>query len=289
MKPDTSLRIAIQKGGRLSEKTINLLDNIGLEFDGYKNRLMVPCKNFDVELLLIRDDDIPEYVQDGICELGFVGENVTAEKDADVTVLRNLGFGSCRLSIAVPKSSDIKSTDQLQNARIATSYPNLTKAYLEKRNITARVIPIAGAVEITPTLDVADAVCDLVSTGGTLKSNGLTELEVMLHSECQLIQTNKEINTKKQLLIDKFLVRIGARQQAEKSRYILMNAHVDSVDKVCSLIPSLDSPTVLPLADPHMKAIHSVISINEFWEVMEQLKEAGATGIVILPIENMIV
>ncbi|MEX0779533.1 MAG: ATP phosphoribosyltransferase [Balneolales bacterium] len=289
MNPETSLRIAIQKGGRLSEKTINLLDNIGLQFDGYKNRLMVPCKNFDVELLLIRDDDIPEYVQDGVCELGFVGENVTAEKRADVTNLRNLGFGDCRLSIAVPKDSNIKSVDQLQNARIATSYPNLTKDYFDERGITVKAIPISGAVEIAPKLDVADAICDLVSTGGTLKSNGLVELEVMLHSECQLIQTNQPISDKKQQLIDKFLLRIGARQQAEQSRYILMNSHVDSVDKVCNLIPSLNSPTVLPLADPKMRAIHSVIAINEFWEVMEQLKAAGASGIVILPIENMIV
>lgn len=289
MKPETSLRIAIQKGGRLSEKTIDLLDNIGLQFDGYKNRLMVPCKNFDVELLLIRDDDIPEYVQDGVCELGFVGENVTAEKKAAVTMLRNLGFGDCRLSIAVPKNSNIDSVDQLKNARIATSYPVLTKAFFDEQNIPVHIIPISGAVEITPTLDVADAICDLVSTGGTLKSNGLVELEVMLRSECQLIQTNKEISEKKQRLIDKFLVRINARQQAEQSRYILMNAHVNSVDKVCNLIPSLNSPTVLPLADKNMRAIHSVIAINEFWEVMEQLKDAGATGIVILPIENMIV
>ncbi|MEX0773808.1 MAG: ATP phosphoribosyltransferase [Balneolales bacterium] len=289
MNPETSLRIAIQKGGRLSEKTIDLLENIGLQFDGYKNRLMVPCKNFDVELLLIRDDDIPEYVQDGVCELGFVGENVTAEKKADVTNLRNLGFGDCRLSIAVPKSSNITSLDQLQGTRIATSYPNLTKDFFDERGISVKAIPISGAVEIAPRLDVADAICDLVSTGGTLKSNGLVELEVMLHSECQLIQTNKNISAEKQQLIDKFLMRIGARQQAEQSRYILMNAHVDSVDKVCNLIPSLNSPTVLPLADPDMRAIHSVIAINEFWEVMEQLKEAGATGIVILPIENMIV
>ncbi|MEX0686921.1 MAG: ATP phosphoribosyltransferase [Balneolales bacterium] len=289
MKSKTSLRIAIQKGGRLSEKTIDLLDNIGLEFDGYKNRLMVPCKNFDVELLLIRDDDIPEYVQDGVCELGFVGENVTAEKRADVTTLRNLGYGECRLSVAVPKSSNIQSISELQNLRIATSYPNLTKDYFEERGYTVKIIPISGAVEIAPRLDVADAICDLVSTGGTLKSNGLEELEVMLQSECQLIQTNKAIPDEKQQLIDKFLVRIQARQQAERSRYILMNARVEDVDKVCRMIPSLNSPTVLPLADPNMRAIHSVISINEFWEVMEKLKEAGATGIVILPIENMIV
>lgn len=266
-----------------------MLDNIGLEFDGYKNRLMVPSKNFNVELLLIRDDDIPEYVQDGVCELGFVGENVTAEKQANVTTLRDLGFGGCRLSVAVPKGSDFTSVHDLDHARIATSYPNLTRAWFSEHNLSVNIIPISGAVEITPKLDVADAICDLVSTGGTLKSNGLVELETIMHSECQLIQTNKAISAEKQILIDKFLLRINARQQAERSRYILMNAPVDSVNKVCSLIPSLNSPTVLPLADPDMRAIHSVIAINEFWVVMEELKEAGATGIVILPIENMIV
>ena len=249
---------------------------------------MIPSRNYNVELLLIRDDDIPEYVQDGVCELGFVGANVTHEKQADINVLRDLDYGTCRLSIAVPKNGDIASLDDLNGKRIATSYPNLTRDYLEKQGISVKIIEISGAVEIAPTLEVADAICDLVSSGGTLKANGLVELQQIFYSECQLIQTSKSIDPQKQELIDKFLMRIEGRQKAERSRYIMMNAPGDSLDEITSIIPSLNSPTVLPLAENNMIAIHSVIPLEEFWEVMEQLKEAGATGIVVMPIENMI-
>ncbi len=288
MNNGDSLRIAVQKSGRLSEETIELLENIGLRFDGFRNRLMVTSKNFNVELLLIRDDDIPEYVQDGVCELGFVGANVTEEKRTDVNVLRDLDYGTCRLSIAVPKNSGFKQVEDLAGKRIATSYPHLTREYFDKKGINVDIVEISGAVEITPTLEVADAICDLVSSGGTLKANGLTELEPIMYSECQLIQTRKPVDPKKQELIDKFLLRMEGRQKAERSRYIMMNAPEDSLDQITSIIPSLNSPTVLPLADKNMIAIHSVIPLDEFWEVMEQLKEAGATGIVVMPIENMI-
>ncbi|MDG5768095.1 ATP phosphoribosyltransferase [Balneolales bacterium ANBcel1] len=286
---NSSLRIAIQKGGRLSEKTLLLLENIGLEFDNYKNRILVPCRNYDVELLLIRDDDIPEYVQDGICELGFVGHNVWAESKADVTPLRGLGFGKCRLSVAVPKNGGFSALKDLNGRRIATSYPVLTREHFEKQGLSIKTIEISGAVEIAPTLDVADAISDIVSTGGTLKTNGLIELETILESEAELIRTNRPIADHKQELIQKFLMRMEARQKAEKSRYIMMNAPADASDQICSIIPSLKSPTVLPLAEENMVAIHSVIPIHRFWEVMEELKAAGASGIVILPIENMIV
>ncbi len=289
MQNDSSLRIAIQKGGRLSEKTLKLLENIGLDFDSYKNRILVPCSNYDVELLLIRDDDIPEYVQDGICELGFVGHNITAETGADVTRLRRLGFGKCRLSVAIPKNSAIKTPGDLEGRRIATSYPVLTREYFEKQGVQVKIIEISGSVEIAPTLDVADAICDLVSTGGTLKTNGLIELETILESEAELIRTNLPIDGNKSELIDKFLMRIEARQTAEKSRYIMMNAPSSAVHTICRTIPSLKSPTVLPLAENDMVAIHSVIPTRQFWEVMEELKAVGASGIVILPIENMIV
>ncbi|MEX0679767.1 MAG: ATP phosphoribosyltransferase [Balneolales bacterium] len=289
MQNESALRIAIQKGGRLSEKTLLLLENIGLEFDSYKNRILVPCRNFDVELLLIRDDDIPEYVQDGICELGFVGHNVTAECKADVTRLRKLGFGKCRLSVAVPKSSNIKTLKELDGCRIATSYPVLTRDHFNQLGLQIDTIEISGAVEIAPTLNVADAITDLVSTGGTLKTNGLVEIETILESEAELIRTNRTIPDYKNDLIQKFLMRIGARQLAEKSRYIMMNAPSSSTEKICGIIPSLKSPTVLPLAKKELVSIHSVIPVDRFWEVMEELKDAGATGIVILPIENMIV
>ena len=288
MEPVNTLRIAIQKSGRLTDKTLNLLENIGLKFDGYKNRLLVKALNFDVELLLIRDDDIPEYVQDGICDLGVVGANVTQETGANVTVLRDLDFGHCRLSIAVPKSSGFSSSKELNGKRLATSYPSLTKAYFDSLGVDVSIIKISGAVEITPRLDVADAICDLVSTGGTLKTNGLTELETILRSQSQLIRTNRSIPKHKEELIEKFLVRIEGQQLAEKSRYIMMNAPKSSLAKITSIIPSLNSPTVLPLADENMIAIHTVIPITQFWEVMEELKAAGASGIVMLPIQNMI-
>jgi len=284
----STLRIAIQKSGRLTEKTITLLENIGLKFDGYKNRLLVKALNFDVELLLIRDDDIPEYVQDGICDLGVVGANVTRENGADVTVLRDLDFGHCRLSLAVPKSSGITRVEDLAGKRIATSYPNLTRRYFKDRGLDVKPVKISGAVEITPRLDVADAICDLVSTGGTLKTNGLTELQPILHSQSQLVRTNRELPAHKKELIDKFLVRIEGQQLAENSRYIMMNAPKDALEKIVDIIPSLNSPTVLPLADTNMIAVHTVIPISKFWEVMEELKEAGAEGIVMLPIQNMI-
>jgi ATP phosphoribosyltransferase len=288
LEPTQTLRIAIQKSGRLTDKTIHLLQNIGFVFDGYKDRLIVPIQNFDVELLLIRDDDIPEYVQDGVCDLGFVGANVTAEVGADVTVLRDMEYGRCRLSIAVPKNSRFRTPQDLDGCRIATSYPNLTQAWFRGQGLSVHTVKINGAVEIAPRLDVADAICDLVSTGGTLKANGLEELTVVFRSEAQLIRTNQPLPRTKIDLIDKFLVRIGGSQLAERSRYILMNAPKSALDTITGIIPALKSPTVLPLADPDMIAIHSVIPIHQFWEVMEELKAAGATGIVILPIENMI-
>lgn len=284
----TSLRIAIQKDGRLTEKTINLLEGIGLRFDDYKRSLMLKGRNFDVELLLIRDDDIPEYVQDGICDLGVVGANVTAETRADVTLLQGLDFGHCRLSLAAPKNGNIQQAQDLQGKTIATSYPTLTRNYLQEKEIDIDIVTISGAVEIAPRLEVADAICDLVSSGNTLKANGLEEFEVIFESETQLIQTNKKLSPGKQQLIEKFLLRIDSHQLAERSRYIMMNAPLESVPEIKAIIPSLKSPTVMPLADENMAAIHTVIPIEQFWEVMEQLKGAGASGIVILPIESMI-
>ncbi len=284
----TSLRIAIQKSGRLTDKTIDLLKGIGLRFDDYKRNLLVKCRNFDVELLLIRDDDIPEYVQDGVCDLGFVGANVTAETGANVSVLRGLDYGVCRLSLAAPKDGDIQKVDDFEGKTIATSYPKLTRDFLDDHNISANIVTISGAVEVAPRLEVADAIVDLVSTGNTLKANGLEELDTILESETELIRTNKELSPGKKELIDKFLQRMDGHQQAERSRYIMMNAPKKAVPKLKDIIPSLNSPTVMPLADEDMVAIHTVIPIDQFWIVMEKLKAEGATGIVILPIESMI-
>ncbi|MBO6536553.1 MAG: ATP phosphoribosyltransferase [Balneolaceae bacterium] len=284
----TSLRIAIQKSGRLTDKTINLLHGIGIEFDNYKRNLMVKTRNFDVELLLLRDDDIPEYVQDGICDLGFVGANEVFEKDADVTVLRGLNYGRCRLSIAAPKNGGLIEASDFEGKTIATSYPFLTEKFFKEQGVSVDLVEISGAVEITPQLEVADAISDLVSTGGTLVANGLKELFTILESETKLIKTNKELSPGKEQLIEKFLVRIDGYQEAKKSRYIMMNAPEDKIDYIKEIIPSMKSPTIVPLAETNMVAIHTVIPYDKFWQVMEELKSAGATDIVMLPIESMI-
>jgi ATP phosphoribosyltransferase len=285
---NTSLRIAVQKSGRLTDKTLNLLEGIGLRFDDYKRSLLVKCRNFDVELLLIRDDDIPEYVEDGVCDIGFVGGNVTAEDQVDVTVLRGLDYGVCRLSIAAPKNGKIKKPEDFAGKKIATSYPNLTRAYFDKKGIDVEITTLSGAVEIAPRLEVADAISDLVSSGNTLKANGLVEIATIYESETELICTNKPLSQGKKDLIDKIQQRIEGYQKAERSRYIMMNAPEEAVPKIRKIIPSLKSPTIVPLADEGMVAIHTVVPISTFWQVMEQLKEAGASGIVMLPIESMI-
>ena len=284
----TSLRIAVQKSGRLTDKTLTLLEGIGLKFDDYKRSLLVKCLNFDVELLLIRDDDIPEYVEDGVCDLGFVGANVVAEDEADVTVLRGLNYGVCRLSLAAPVEDNLKTAADFAGKRIATSYPGITKRYFESKNIDVKIVTLSGSVEIAPRLEIADAISDLVSTGGTLKANGLEEVINIFDSETQLVKTNKPLSPGKEDLIERILQRIEGYQKAAKSRYIMMNAPQEAVSKIKKIIPSLKSPTVMPLADNGMVAIHAVVPLSTFWDVMEQLKEAGATGIVMLPIESMI-
>jgi ATP phosphoribosyltransferase len=284
----TSLRIAIQKSGRLTDKTIDLLEGIGIEFDNYKRNLIVKTRNFDVELLLLRDDDIPEYVQDGVCDLGFVGANETQETGADVTPIRDLQYGKCRLSLAAPKNGSIREPKDFEGKKIATSYPNLTQKFFKEKGINIKIVEISGAVEIAPQLEVADAIVDLVSSGGTLRANGLVELDTILHSQTQLIRTNMELSPGKQQLVEKFLVRMDGYQQAAKSRYIMMNASTKDVEQIKEIIPSLKSPTVMPLAESDMVAIHTVIPLDKFWIVMEELKEAGASDIVMLPIESMI-
>lgn len=285
---NTSLRIAVQKSGRLTDKTLTLLEGIGLKFDDYKRSLLVKCLNFDVELLLIRDDDIPEYVEDGVCDLGFVGANVVAEDQADVTVIRGLNYGVCRLSLAAPKEDKLKTAADFAGKRIATSYPGITKRYFESKDIDVDIVTLSGSVEIAPRLEIADAISDLVSTGGTLKANGLEEVINIFDSETQLVKTNKPLSPGKEALIVRILQRIEGYQKAAKSKYIMMNAPEEAVSKIKEILPSLKSPTVMPLADNGMVAIHAVVPLSTFWNVMEQLKVAGATGIVMLPIESMI-
>ncbi len=282
------LKIAIQKSGRLTEQTIDLLKRSGLEFDAYGQRLFSTCRNFNLEILFIRDDDIPEYVQDGVCDLGIVGANVVAEKNADVEVVEKLGFGMCRMCLAVPKNSEIRDVEDLKGKMVATSYPNILKRYFLGGGVRADVVEVKGSVEITPSLQVADAVCDVVSTGTTLRMNGLRELETILESEALLIGNSSGVKRGLKGDLERLLMRIRGTLAARQYRYVMMNASEKSVMKIKKILPGLSSPTVLPLAKKGMVAIHSVVPEEVFWEVMERLKKAGASGILVQPIEKMI-
>ncbi|MBI3579464.1 MAG: ATP phosphoribosyltransferase [Ignavibacteriales bacterium] len=283
------LKIAIQKNGRLTEDSLALLRACGLEFEFQKQSLYSPCKNFDLDVLALRDDDIPEYVQDGVADLGIVGENVVKEKQARVRTLVNLGFGGCRLMMSVPQRSSIKSIRNLRGKRIATTYPITLGQFLRANKISAEIIELSGAVELAPTLDVADAICDIVSTGTTARVNGLRSLSTVLESQAVLI-ANKAIlkDTGKKALVDRLLIRISGSLQAHGKRYMMMNAPVNAVPQLKRIIPSLKSPTIVPLAEEGMVALHSVIAEDVFWDVMEKLKRAGASDIIVVPIETII-
>lgn len=284
------LKIAIQKSGRLTEDSLLLLRACGLEFEFQKLGLYSPCRNFDLDILALRDDDIPEYVQDAVADLGIVGENIVREKQADVEQMVKLGFGHCRLMLSVPQRSRIRSVRQLNGKRIATTYPSTLRRYLRSQNLRAEVIELSGAVELAPTLDVADAICDIVSTGSTARVNGLRPLHTVLTSEAALVANRRTLrDAKKKALVERLLIRISGRLQARGKRYMMLNAPVTAVPRLKSIIPSLKSPTVVPLAEPGMVALHSVIAEDVFWDVMERLKKAGASDIVVVPIETIII
>jgi len=283
-----NLKIAIQKKGRLYEGSISLLKECGIDVSNGNNQLRVQAANFPLEVFFLRDDDIPEYVQDAVVDIGFVGENVVAEKNKAVSLIEKLGFGKCRLSIAVPKNGVIKSIADLQNKKIATSYPLVLSGFLKENNIPATIQEISGSVEIAPRIGLADAICDLVSSGSTLFSNELEELDIVLKSESVLI-SNKNLSSQKQNLLDKLLFRIRAVKKAKNNKYVLLNAPNDKLDAICKLLPGMKSPTILPLAESGWSSVHSVISENDFWNVIENLKANGAQGILIIPIEKMII
>lgn len=283
-----SLKIAIQKSGRLTEQTIDLLKRSGLEFDAYGKQLFTTCRNFPLEILFVRDDDIPEYVQDGVCDLGVVGTNVVTEKGAEVDFVEKLGFGMCRVCLAAPENSDINEVKDLEGKKVATSYPRVLDGFLKEQGVDAEVILVNGAVEITPSLKVAEAICDVVSTGTTLRTNGLCELATVLESEALLIGNPGGVKGEKKRDLERFLMRIRGTLMARQYRYVMMNAPGKAVTRIKKILPGLSSPTVLPLAKKGMVAIHSVVPEPVFWDVMEQLKEAGATGILVQPIEKMI-
>ena len=286
---NTNLKLAVQKKGRLSEKSIQLLRNCGLDIENFQDRLLVSASNFNLDILFLRDDDIPEYVQDNVAHLGIVGENIVLEKGLDVEVVKQLGFGRCSLSLGIPEKSKIDDVNDLANKTIATSYPNILTSFLGEHKVEAKVIELSGSVEIAPSLGVADFICDLVSTGNTLKLNKLKKSFKVLDSQAVLIKSKiMEEDLELKLLFEKLVGRIDSSLKAKKSKYIMMNIPKDSLNRIIEIIPSLKSPTVLPLSDENLLAVHAVISENKFWEINEDLKEAGASGILSLPIENII-
>jgi len=282
-----TLKIAVQKSGRLYEGSMKLLKECGIEVSNGNNQLRVQAANFPIEIFFLRDDDIPEYVQDAVADIGFVGENVVREKNKKVDQLENLGFGKCRLSLAIPKNGSLQIAEDLNGKRIATSYPVILGEYLREKNINASIHEISGSVEIAPRIGLADAICDLVSSGSTLFTNELKELEILLRSEAVLISNNNLTATKK-MILESLLFRIRSVKKAKNNKYVLLNAPNDKLDIICSLLPGMRSPTILPLAETGWSSVHSVISESDFWNIIEKLKSNGAQGILIIPIEKMI-
>src|SRR5258705_10011758 len=283
----TMLRIAIQKSGRLQEDSLKLLTESGLHFNNGKDQLKTQASNFPVEILFLRDDDIPQYIEDNVADAGIVGENVFKEKQKKNELVRRLDFAKCRLSIAVPRSENYTGVQFLQGKNIATSYPNIVKNFLKKNNIEAGIHEISGSVEIAPGIGLAEAICDLVSTGSTLLSNGLKEVEVVMQSEAGLIAT-PQLEVAKRQILDKLLFRIDAFQLAKNSKYILMNCPNEAIEKITSIIPGMKSPTIMPLGRQGWSSLHSVVDENDFWKKINQLKSFGAEGILVIPIEKMI-
>ncbi len=281
------LKIAIQRSGRLYEDSVKLLKECGIDISNGGSRLKASAGNFPLEVFFLRDDDIPQYVEDGVADAGIVGENVCLEKARSVEIIERLGFGRCRLSVAVDKNAEY-GPGFLEGKKIATSYPRLLGEFLQARKISAEIHEISGSVEIAPGIGLADAVCDLVSTGSTLLTNGLKEAEVVLRSEAVLIRNRQSIAEVNEIM-SRLLFRMRAVKKAKNNKYILLNAPKDRLDEIVRLVPGMKSPTVMPLADPAWCSLHSVVDENDFWNIIEQLKAAGAEGILVVPIEKMII
>ena len=280
-----TLKIAIQKSGRLNEKSVELLKNCGLDFDNYKSSLISGVSNFPLEILFLRDDDIPEYVQDGIADLGIVGENVIQETEVEVSYLQRLGFGKCSLKIAIPNSLQIDDVTELSGKSIATTYPVILGKYLKEKNIDAEIRTISGSVEISPGLGLSDAICDLVSTGGTLKSNGLKPFCNVMSSEAILIG---KAGIEDHEHVQELLQRVQSVLRAKETKYVVLNIHKDNLNKAIALLPGVKSPSVVPLAEEGWVAVHTVIPENDFWDRINLLRQAGAQGINVMPIEKII-
>lgn len=282
------LKIAIQKSGRLYEDSIKLLKECGIELNNGNKQLKAVAFNFPIEVYFLRDDDIPQYVFDGVADIGIVGENVLLEKNKDIDIAYRLGFGRCRLSIAVPKAVQYSSIEDLRGLKIATTYSTILHQYLTDKRIDAEIHEISGSVEIAPGIGLADAICDLVSSGSTLFTNGLKEVEVILQSEA-VLTANKNLTDEKRLILEKLLLRINSVKTAKNNKYILLNAPNHQLKNIFSLLPGMKSPTVVPLVEEGWSSIQSVVNENDFWEVIEKLKQFDAEGIIVMPIEKMIV
>ncbi len=285
---DNTIRIAVQKKGRLSDDSLKLIKECGIKFSNGAGKLKSSSSNFPLEFLFLRDDDIPGYVQDGIADIGIVGANEAEEKDKAVDWVKKLGFSKCRLSLAIDKNEPYNGIQDFEGKALATSYPKILSDFLQANSVNAEIHEISGSVEIAPSIGLAYGICDIVSSGSTLMSNGLKEVEVIYQSEAILI-ANKFLGEEKQALLKRLLFRIDSVQTAKNNKYILLNSPNESIDKIIDILPGMRSPTVLPLAQPGWSSIHSVIQEDDFWGVIENLRSAGAEGILVVPIEKMIV
>ena len=281
------LRIAIQKSGRLNQDSLQLLKNCGISIDNGKDQLKANASNFPLEVFYLRNGDIPQYLRDGVVDIAIIGENVLIEKGNDLEFVERLGFSKCKVSIAVPKDSNANSLKDLNGKRIATSYPETVKKYLTKNQIDAQLHIINGSVEIAPNIGLADGICDIVSSGSTLFKNGLKEIEVLLKSEA-VLAVSPLISEERKAILNKLQFRIQAVLKGRESKYVLLNAPNDKLESILNLLPGMRSPTVLPLAEEGWSSVHTVINKNEFWEIIDELKQNGAEGILVCPIEKMV-
>lgn len=283
----TQLKIAIQKSGRLNEDSLNILKEAGISVSNGLNQLKSTASNFPLEILFLRNSDIPQYLIDGVVDIAIIGENLLVEKGGDIAVLEKLDFSKCKVSLAVPKSFEYNSIKDLEGKKIATSYPNTLNKYLDQFGISAELHEISGSVEIAPNIGLADAICDIVSSGSTLFQNNLKEVEVLFRSEA-VIAVSPVITTEKQEILDKLQFRIRSVLKARSSNYVLLNAPNDKIDEIVKILPGMRSPTVLPLAAAGWSSIHTVIEKPKFWELIDELKSVGAEGILVIPIEKMV-
>ena len=283
----SKLKIAVQKSGRLHDDSMKILKDIGISIDNGKDQLKASARNFPLEVFYLRNGDIPQYLRDGVVDAAIIGENVLIEKGSDITIVEKLGFSKCKVSIAIPKSANYNSIQDLDGKRIATSYPNTLNQFLVKNNISGDLHIISGSVEIAPNIGLADAICDIVSSGSTLFKNNLKEVEEVLKSEAVLASSSL-ISEANQQILDKLQFRIQSVLKGRQSKYILLNAPNDKLQEIISVIPGMKSPTVLPLAKEGWSSVHSVLNKNEFWEIIDELKLKGAQGILVCPIEKMV-